>query len=275
MIAILLSTYNSEQYLRSQIDSILAQTKQNWLLYVQDDGSNDNTINIIKQYSKLNKKIIYIEDNIKGVGAMNNFMSLLQKVNADYYMFCDHDDVWLPDKIEVEISEMKDIEIKNPDKAIIVHSDLEVVDVNLNRKSYSFWKLSKINPRLIANKSMIQVFNCVTGCTMLFNNKAKIVSFPYPNSAPMHDWWIAISVMRKKGLISHIDKPTILYRQHDNNVVGARNVNGSYFQKKLNNLNKTLEGHIKHISFLKEINGLNAIQYYFYKIIYTIIRFFI
>ena len=106
MIAILLSTYNGSKYLREQLNSIIDQTVKDWILYVRDDGSTDETIDIIKEYVSLYPNINYIED-IQNLGSARSFMKLLSLVEADHYMFCDQDDVWLPTKIEVSLMEMK------------------------------------------------------------------------------------------------------------------------------------------------------------------------
>lgn len=271
-LAILLATYNSEKFLEEQLNSLFNQTNKDWTLYIRDDGSNDRTLEIIKKYKERYDNIFHFEDFKRGFGAMKSFMTLLEYVNADYFMFCDHDDVWLPNKIELSLRTLEQLVAKNPELPIVVHTDLQVVDLNLQVVNKSFWKMSAIKPKLIENKSLIQVFNCVTGCTMIFNEKVKKIAFPYSASAPMHDWWIALQTLRNEGLIEHLDDKTILYRQHGNNEVGARNIKFSYFMNKIKSLKKTLKGHNQHIKFLKQINGLNAFQYYYYKFYYTILR---
>jgi glycosyltransferase involved in cell wall biosynthesis len=96
-IAILMATYNGEKYLGEQIDSLLAQTNMDWQLYIHDDGSTDNTQAILQEYAQKHSNIHILEYESQR-GAMKNFLSLLQRVEADYYMFCDQDDVWLKQK---------------------------------------------------------------------------------------------------------------------------------------------------------------------------------
>lgn len=271
-LAILLATYNSQKFLEEQLNSLCKQTTNNWTLYIRDDGSSDKTLEIIESYKKKYPNIIQFEDSDKGLGAMKSFMKLLENVEADYYMFCDHDDVWLPNKVEISLENLIQTELEYPDKPIIVHTDLKVVDENLELINSSFWEMSAIKPELIENKNIIQVFNCVTGCTMIFNQKAKKSAFPYIDEAPMHDWWIALKTLNEEGIIKHISVPTILYRQHGNNEVGARMVSFFYFLNKIRGLQKTLKGHSQHINFLEKINGLNAFQYYYYKLYYTFLR---
>ena len=109
-----MSTYNGELFLNKQINSLLNQTHINWTLYVRDDGSTDNTLNILKKYKKTYPfKINIIKDDLGNLTSAFSFMRLLSLVNADYFMFCDQDDVWLPFKIEKTYNKMKEIELTN------------------------------------------------------------------------------------------------------------------------------------------------------------------
>jgi glycosyltransferase involved in cell wall biosynthesis len=271
-LAILLATYNSQRFLEEQLGSLYRQTNDNWILYIRDDGSTDGTLEIINTYKNKYSNIVLFDDSKTGLGAMKSFLTLLKNVESDYYMFCDHDDVWLPNKVELSLNKIIQTESEYPERPIIVHTDLKVVDRNLELINPSFWQMSAIKPNVIENKNIIQVFNCVTGCTMIFNNNVKVVSFPYVEEAPMHDWWIALQTLKNGGVIKNIEVATILYRQHGNNEVGARNVTFDYFVNKIKGLKRTLQLHSQHINFLKKINGLNAFQYYYYKLYYTVLR---
>ena len=271
-VAILLATYNSEKFLKTQLDSILKQTYQDWRLYLRDDGSKDSTLLLINEYINNDSRISLVNDSYTSLGAARSFMKLLENVESDYYMFADHDDYWLPTKVEESIEKLKKIEDKFPEKPIIVHSDLFVVDQNLEIKESSFWKSSGIKPNVLKNKNLIQVFNFVTGCTMIFNKKVKDIVFPFPETIPMHDWWLTIQVLKNEGIVEELEKPLIYYRQHGMNEVGARNVNGKYFIDKLLNIKKTVDVQLQHVGFLKDIRGLNIIQYYWYKLYYTFLR---
>lgn len=105
MIDILLATYNGEEYLRQQIDSIICQSYTNWRLIIRDDSSSDGTLAIIKDYVKryLNK-IILVDENTPNLGSSKSFIRLLDFVSNDYFMFTDQDDVWLPNKVELSIT---------------------------------------------------------------------------------------------------------------------------------------------------------------------------
>lgn len=271
-VAILLATYNSEKFLKTQLDSILKQTYEDWRLYIRDDGSKDSTLLIINEYISNDSRISLVNDSYTSLGAAKSFMKLLEDVESDYYMFADHDDYWLPTKVEESIAKLKTLEVKFSQKPIIIHSDLFVVDQNLEIKQSSFWKSSGIKPNMLKNKNLVQVFNFVTGCTMIFNKKVKNLVFPFPDTIPMHDWWLTIQVLRSDGIIEELEKPLIYYRQHGMNEVGAKNVNGEYFLNKLLNMKNTVKIQLDHVNFLKDISGLNIIQYYWYKLYYTFLR---
>ena len=98
-LAILLATYNGERYLQEQIDSLYRQTYKDWVLYIHDDGSTDGTCGIISKNAAEHGNIVVMEHQ-GGHGAKDNFFGMLERVDADYYMFCDQDDVWLEDKVE-------------------------------------------------------------------------------------------------------------------------------------------------------------------------------
>ena len=126
-----MATYNGEKYLREQVDSIISQTCQDWHLYIHDDGSKDSTIAIIKDYICQYPDSITLLDYPPQGGACKNFLSMLDKVEAPYYMFCDQDDVWLPEKIALSLEEMKRQEALHPQKPVVIHTDLHIVDDKL------------------------------------------------------------------------------------------------------------------------------------------------
>jgi glycosyltransferase involved in cell wall biosynthesis len=219
MVDILMATYNGEKYLKDQIDSILNQTYTDWKLYIRDDGSNDNTLNIINEYiEKYRSKIILIKDDKSGLGAKLNFGELLKYSTSEYCMFSDQDDIWLEDKIKLTLEEMKRVEANN-NLPILVHTDLKVVDNNINIISDSFFKYQNISPKHNKLNNLL-VLNTVTGCTIMMNKQLVELCREVPKECILHDWWIAL-VASGLGIVSTLYKPTILYRQHGDNCAGA------------------------------------------------------
>lgn len=215
-IAILLSTYNGAEYLAEQISSIIQQTYANWQLFIRDDGSTDQTTQIIQKYQKMNQHIIFLnESHIENLGVKRSFMELLAVTQADYYMFCDQDDVWLPEKIQLTLNKM----LKNRDKEVprLVHTDLMVVDQDLQPQRPMFGRDFQDNFRDVLYS------NSVTGCTVMINETLRqlLLKQPFdPKQIVMHDWWFAL-VAAAFGEIAYLAEPTILYRQHGNNTFGA------------------------------------------------------
>ena len=143
-VQILLSTYNGERYLGALLDSILAQTYQDWNLLIRDDGSSDGTMSVIQDYISKDSRITLLPSK-ENVGVISSFELLLKSSSAPYLLFCDQDDVWLPKKVDILYSCMLDEERNFPGKPLLVHSDLLVVDADLNIISNSFWEYSNIN----------------------------------------------------------------------------------------------------------------------------------
>ena len=235
MIYILLATYNGEKYFSEQIESLLSQTYQDWKLWIHDDGSKDNTVQIIKNYTnKYPEKIFFLDDAISCGGAKENFSYLLNNIDKDfdYIMFCDQDDVWLPNRIELFLNEVKIQEKNNPNLPLVIFSDLTVVDDKLNIISNSMVKHQKLNPSIASSFELLKCQNVITGCAMLLNKKAFEVSTPISKNVLMHDWWIAL-IVSKLGKNIYLDEKTILYRQHSNNVVGSKKVSLLIILKKV------------------------------------------
>lgn len=274
-VAILLATYNAGPRLRVQLTSLFNQTYKEWKLYIHDDGSKDETIAIIREYIKANPdRIVILEDDIKGRGARDSFLWLLSHVESQYYMFCDQDDLWLPNKIQISINTLLYIENKNLGKPICVFSDLALADSDYNVIKDSMWKVSKIKPSILSSVKFLAVFNCVTGCTMAFNKEAKECSLTYINNIPMHDWWIAINVVINKGILYPIYKSTILYCQHGDNAIGALTVDKNFYKSKLLNLKETYTKNREHMRFLKNFINYPLSDFLFYKLLYWFLRIF-
>lgn len=250
-ISICVATYNGGRYLTEQLDSIFAQTNTDWKLLIRDDGSTDDTSDIIERYAtKYSGKIVLVADKYGRLGPCMNFAQLLDRANAEYIMFSDQDDVWLPNKIELTLNAMKQAEQAYPDQPLLVHTDLEVVDSNLNTICDSMWSYQRLFPEIGESLVKIMAQNVVTGCAMMINKRAKEISTPIPKEAVMHDWWIAVNIA-KHGKIVPVSTPSILYRQHVGNEKGAQRTNVLQFAKKLRSLGQLL---LNHRSMIKKLN---------------------
>lgn len=221
MLSVCLATYNGERFIKEQIESILCQIDAEDELIISDDHSMDNTISII--HTIQDSRIVLLENKSRN-GVIGNFENAISKAKGEYIFLSDQDDVWLPLKVKNTISKIKSIEERNTkDKPILVFSDAIVVDENLHVLIPSVFGHSKENPDISGTPDILSVANRMLGCTMAFNRKAKEISLPIASSAVMHDWWIALSVS-KQGIIEPIYQKTVLYRQHNNNVIGAKSL---------------------------------------------------
>lgn len=220
-IAILLSTYNGERFLEEQIESIIKQSNQQWTLYIRDDGSTDKTLDILGRY-QADDRIQWINENKpQNLRVIGSFLKLLESAEADYYMFCDQDDVWLSDKVQVTLNKMLTLEAENKQQPILVHTDLRIVDQDLKATSESMIKTQNLDPQPSFGRLLVQ--NSITGCTMMINQnlKDRCVGLDF-TKIRMHDWWFAL-VASAFGTIGYVPQATILYRQHGDNEVGAKN----------------------------------------------------
>lgn len=220
-IAILMATYNGEAYLKEQINSILNQSYDDWELYIHDDGSKDKTLYIIDEYEKKYPDKIHIVNGKSTGSAKKNFFYLINLIEADYIMFSDQDDYWYRDKIKVTLEKMKSVQENNCQLPILVHTDLEIVDSDLNTISFSIGKYQgfKFEQESI---NRLLVGNTVTGCTVMINKILLHMTKGLNDTSKiiMHDWWLAL-LASEYGKIDFIDEPTIKYRQHTDNTVGA------------------------------------------------------
>lgn len=214
-IAILMSTYNGEKYLDEQINSVINQTNEDWHLYIRDDNSNDNTRKILNSYDARFDNITFVNKNSnKNVGVCRSFMALLNQASADFYMFCDQDDVWNRDKIQVTLDKIR---AEDGKKALLAFTDLQVVDKKLNSINRMY------GDRVWYSFVQFLFTNCATGCTIMLNDNLKqLVNFANLNydDIYMHDWWLAM-LAAQFGKVIYVNEPTIKYRQHEENVVGS------------------------------------------------------
>ncbi len=204
-VAIVMSTYNGEQFIREQLDSILNQTYKNIEIVVRDDGSKDGTVDIVKEYQSKHKNIKLFEG--ENLGFVNSFFELLDLAEADYYAYADQDDVWLENKIELAVTELNKLDDSKPN---MVFGNSDYYDVEMNflgygdkDKKYSFLR---------------SLFSCIgQGMTFTINQKTKeMISQHRPESCFFHDWWTYILCMGL-GNVAYNNVTTVKYRRRKEN----------------------------------------------------------
>lgn len=214
-VCIMMTTYNGGKYLRAQLDSFAKQTYKNLVVVASDDGSTDDTFDILEEYKK--QLEIIVVKNPKNHGACGNFLNAMKNApKADYYAFADQDDVWAKEKIETLVSDLAGV--SGP---ALVYCDAEITDGDLKPSGRTFVRDNNYYLKPGEELKQLLVSNYIQGCAMLFNRALfeKIDANIDPTSIAMHDWWIA-QCAAIYGEIRFEEKCLQFYRQHGNNVLG-------------------------------------------------------
>ena len=247
-ITVLMSTYNGEKYILEQLKSLENQKDVLINLFIRDDGSTDNTVQIIKEYKTDKMKIELI--SAENIGVRDSFIWLIKNCpyKTEYYAFCDQDDYWLEEKIISAIKFMDKDKEKIPK---LYYSNIFVTDENLNIIAKSNYNnIKDILPVALTN-------NPATGCTIVFNiDLLEKIVFPEDYKIRMHDWWMYKVCICIGGKIYKDEKSYIFYRQHENNVVGATRKNSRV--KQIYEFSKKIGYFSKEAKVLKNIY-LNSI----------------
>ncbi len=221
IISILMGTFNGAKYLSDQIESIISQDYINWNLYIRDDGSTDETVQIIQQYSIIDSRIIYIPDigYKNNYGAGHNFSRLLEVTPVNSFtMFADQDDFWRADKISKSFQAMWQLEAAHEEEPCLIFTNFTYVDDHLkeitSKVDFSVVKSNKIELKHALVQSLAY------GCTMMINKSLRILVTPVPVEAIIHDYWILL-VAAATGNVQYLPHSSILYRQHGSNVSGT------------------------------------------------------
>jgi len=265
LVAILLCTYNGIRFLVEQLDSLEAQTHQNWVIISSDDGSTDQTMEILQQYQAkwpVGKLIIRSGPN---KGFPQNFLSLAcdPEIRADYYSFCDQDDVWLPDKLEVAIDN------------IVANQSIEVPYLYCGRTKYVKENLKPcgMSPLVVFPPSFRNALaqSIAGGNTMVFNKAAKLlIEKVGAVDIPSHDWWIYQLITGVEGDVFYDRETYVLYRQHKFALVGGNNS----FPAKIERVWMLLQGRFQKWN-TKNITALIQVKYLLVKNHQEILEMFI
>ena len=226
-VSILMCSYNGERFISEQLASIERQTHANWSLIVSDDGSEDATLEILKQFGKrLNSRRLKIVSG-PGRGFAANFLSLTARaeVKSEFHAWSDQDDIWHADKLTRAITWLKTIPEHIP---ALYCARCELIGATGSTIGYS--PLFRRPPRF--TNALVQSIS--GGNTMVFNEAARVLLQEAGSSVnvPSHDWWAYQLISGAGGEIYYDPEPRVQYRQHDGNVVGS-NIDWSARLKRL------------------------------------------
>lgn len=248
-VAILLATYNGEKYLQKQLESLFLQSGCQVEIFVNDDGSVDGTLNILREYQSrgMIKEILHT----RNVGPSLAFLNLLQHCSGyDYVALCDQDDVWDEEKIEVSISDL------GTDFPAISISERRYIDDQDNVVGFS----RKVSKPLSLRNALVE--NVAYGNTIVLNSKARsLVVRAAPIGVDLDHWvYMVISAI---GRVNHIPKPLVSYRLHTSNHVGTSRLKAIFaFRQSSSKIRRSAQKLLSGYSEELPLSGTQTLQYY-------------
>ncbi|QCT93939.1 glycosyltransferase family 2 protein [Caminibacter mediatlanticus TB-2] len=252
LISVVMATYNGEKFLREQLDSILNQTYKNLEIIICDDCSTDKTWKILEEYKQKDQRI-KIFKNETNIGYVKNFEKAISLCKGDFIALSDQDDIWIENKIEILLKNIKNYDL--------IHSDAYLIDETgtVIHNSYSSLSKKYLYPKDIVELAFTP---SVTGCTCMFTKSLKNKAIPFCKNIHVHDLWISLVAFKNNGII-YYDTPLIKYRQHANNQIGALKQKTSLFDKikKVKNIYNIKISLNKFLS--NNLNRLKCIEKYF------------
>jgi len=267
MIDILLPVYNGEKYISEQIDSLESQTFKDFRIIIRNDGSTDSSAELLDVIASKYSNIVLVKDDKGNLGLSKTLEILISKSDSEYFMFCDQDDKWMPNKVDISFEAMKKMESRHLGLPILVCTDSTCVDDNENVISPSFFKSQKYED-VTNNTTKIAAMNIVQGNTCIMNAMCKQYILPFPPYV-LYDHWCAIMISHY-GVIKYLHKPTLWYRQHTGNVLGANDVGVRYFMNKASHIKKQYR--IYHSIFKNSPFRINILKWLFYKFYFSFKR---
>lgn len=225
-VTILMATYNGSAHLKNQLLSLQQQKFSAWTLYIKDDGSNDDTINIIREFQLADSRVNLIENSEPRQGAGKNFISLVKHSDSDYTIFCDQDDIWLENKISDMVEYAEQFDLADNIHPSIVYADGyafsdETGEIDFSGISHNH--ATELNGFLFFNGGY-------QGCSIMFNQAMVKFLSGYKGSLHLHDDITSLAA-HALGEVHFLPKKLMLYRQHAKAVTGMKNFNGNLMSK--------------------------------------------
>lgn len=236
-VHIVMATYNGEKFLRQQLDSLLSQTYRNISIEVCDDGSTDQTLDILKEYEE-NCEVLTVHRNEQNLGYVMNFLQGIKRSEEGYIMLCDQDDVWNDDKIEKTLQEMKKQEEQYEGKPVLVYTDAMNFDSDSNENLGSFHQSSHLDTAMVDTAHLFME-NKIIGCTVMVNRYVIPYLDELPTDIRVHDWWLAL-ICSHFGTVAYLPEMTLRYRQHSGNMIGGSSFS-DYIKNRLKGIREQKE----------------------------------
>lgn len=218
VVHIVMATYNGERFLREQLESLLCQSYGNITIEICDDGSQDGTLDIAQEYLAKDRRVT-LHQNEVNEGYVRNFLKGMKRSTAPYIMFCDQDDIWHKDKVERTLTKMKQTERAGKEIPVLVYTDAMNYDSDTGRELGRFHETSHLHTKKVDTAHLFMENKCI-GCTVMVNRRMLSYLDELPDEIRVHDWWLAL-IASHFGVIGYLSEPTLLYRQHGDNMIGG------------------------------------------------------
>lgn len=222
--AIVLCTHNGQSYIGEQLESIACQTYSKFVVFLNDWGSSDKTLQIVADFAKRYPEMIVVLEHSYAPGPCESFLEALKATpkldNFDYILFCDQDDFWVPNKLDRLAEHILER------GADLIHHDVEVVDSELNTIHESFYDASKFFRKPFDHSLSRLLNNPLPGMSMCFSKRIAIsvnqLNITTYSSIMMHDWLVLLVVIFNDYESYFVEEKLVKYRQHDSNILGFR-----------------------------------------------------
>lgn len=206
LVSIAMCTYNGEQFIREQLESLIAQDYQNLEMIIVDDCSTDSTYAILEEYSSAHESI-KLYSNSKNLGFKRNFERALKLCNGSFIALCDQDDIWFSNKISTYVEQI--------DQYSLVYSQVELINEQGQKLDEKFPSVNLLEGR--CHLSLL-FGNCVTGHACMLRKEILRYALPIPQGVKLHDHWLALVAAASQG-IKKVSTPLSQYRKHQQNAV--------------------------------------------------------
>ena len=242
LVSVALCTYNGEQFLGKQLESILRQTYTNLEIVIVDDCSTDETISIVSKYQEKDRRVKYVV-NETNLGFNKNFEKALKLCSGEFIAISDQDDIWVDSKIEQLLDKIGDKLMVYANSGIIDNKDQRtgklMIDEDRPEEEYRHFKSILIN-------------NFVSGHNLLFRKEALDYVLPFPEMG-FYDWWMGF-IMLYENSLAYCNEVLTLYRVHDTSVTNSLPVKS--IKKKVDIMRKECETIIEELSTFERYKGL-------------------
>lgn len=223
-IFILLATFNGANFLEPLVQSVQQQSYSNWRVLARDDCGSDGTAAMLDLWAQRDSRVTRVKDDQGRLGSATNFITLMRIARdqgAQYFAFCDQDDIWRPDKLALLITKVHELERRRTDRVpCLVWSDLRWIDERDQTMSESHFRSSSGPLALAGGGNWLLAMNLVPGCAMLGNRRLLEMAAGAAEGVRHHDWWTALiaSAAGETGVVRHA---LVDYRLHASNQIGA------------------------------------------------------